>query len=590
MPVSSDPHSFSRPDQVAVRHLALDLTVDFAAKVLTGQATLELDNKAAADSVILDTRGLTIRSVTLDDGSPASYELGPEQGVMGQPLTIRIQPTTKSVRVDYTTSPEAAALQWLEPAQTAGGKQPFLFTQSQAILARTWIPLQDSPGVRFTYEATVHTPRELMAVMSAAGNPAEKTADGVYRFRMPQAIPSYLMALGVGDLAFRSMSARTGIYAEPAVVEKAAWEFDETEKMIVAAEALYGPYRWERYDLLVLPPSFPFGGMENPRLTFATPTVIAGDRSLVALVAHELAHSWSGNLVTNADWSDFWLNEGFTVYFERRILEALYGHDHAEMHAVLALRELRDHLAAVGETSPETHLHQNLKGKDPDDAVNAIAYEKGYFFLRTLETAVGRDRWDAFLRRYFDSHAFQSMTGEAFLAHLAEQLPEAAQKVDVHAWVDGPGLPAGFSNPTSRAFVGVEAELAKWKAGAPAATLATGDWNTQQRLHFLQNLPAPLTHAQLTDLDRTFGLTKSGNSEIQTQWYEIAVKNGYREAYPALENFLLEVGRRKFLRPLYAALAATPEGKDWARGVYSKARPGYHSVAVNTVDSILGWP
>ncbi len=587
-PSAADPHSYARPEEVAVTHLDLDLTVDFATHKLSGNATLDLDNRTGAQAVWLDTNGLTIDDVRLGGGGPASWQLAEPVEYLGQALRVSLPPGAKQITIRYSTRPEAEALQWLAPAQTAGGQHPFLFTQSQAILARTWIPLQDTPAVRFTYAATIRVPAELMAVMSAE-NVTARTADGVYHFEMPQAIPSYLMALGVGDLAFRATGPRTGVYAEPAVVDKAAWEFAETEQMIAAAEKLYGPYQWGRYDLLVLPPSFPFGGMENPRLTFATPTVLAGDRSLVALVAHELAHSWSGNLVTNANWNDFWLNEGFTVYFENRIMEEVYGRDYAEMLASLSLGELEQEVARLGATNPETQLHIDLAGKNPDDAVGPIAYEKGFFFLRTLEKLAGRERWDAFLKSYFSDNAFHSMTSERFVAILREKLPEAAQQVDIQAWVYGPGLPANLDRPQSAAFTKVEAELARWQAGTPARQLAAKDWSTHERLHFLRHLPAALTPEQLADLDGAFQLTTSGNSEVLAAWLEVAIKNRYHAADGALEHFLTTVGRRKFLRPLYAALAETPEGKEQARAIYAKARPGYHAVAVNTVDGILGW-
>jgi len=583
-----DPSSFSRPDEVTVTHLAWDATVDFKTETIAGRASLTLENETGADKLHLDTRDLTIEKVTLDDGSEAPFALGAAVEFFGQPLTIDIHPETKVVHIDYTTSPRAAAIQWLSPAQTTGGEHPFLFTQSQAILARTWIPLQDTPGVRFTYEATVRVPSELLALMSAE-NPTEKNPEGLYHFQMPQPIPSYLMALAVGDLAFRPLSERAGVYAEPAVVEGAAWEFAETEAMIEAAEKLYGPYRWGRYDLLVLPPSFPFGGMENPRLTFATPTILAGDRSLVALVAHELAHSWSGNLVTNADWNDFWLNEGFTTYFEKRIMEAVYGRDYSEMLASLSRQGLVDAIAEMGPDSPDTHLHLDLAGRDPDDGMTSIAYDKGYFFLRALEEAAGRERWDAFLRQYFDAFAFQPMTSERFVAHLREQLPEAAAAVNVEAWIYGPGLPEDALIPQSEAFSKVEAQLAAWQAGTPAGQLATDGWTTHEMLHFLLNLPASLSAEQLAELDSTFGLSKSGNAEIQAAWFEAAITRGYGEVRPALKDFLLRVGRRKFLRPLYAALAATPEGKEWAREVYAEARSGYHSVSTGTIDALLDW-
>ncbi|MEM7350532.1 MAG: M1 family aminopeptidase/hydrolase, partial [Acidobacteriota bacterium] len=389
-PPMHDVHSYARPEQIIIEHLDLDLSVDFDAQTLAGRASLTVQQRTEAQHLHLDTRDLDIRAVYLDDATePTHFELAEADPFLGQELTIDIEPTTQVVHIDYASRPEAAAVQWLDPAQTSGGEHPFLFTQSQAILARTWVPCQDSPAVRFTYEATIRVPPPLIAVMSAE-NPTEPSADGVYHFRMPQAIPSYLLALAVGDLAFRPLGERAGVFAEPGVVEKAAYEFAETEEMMTSVERLYGPYLWGRFDILVLPPSFPFGGMENPRLTFATPTILAGDRSLVALIAHELAHSWSGNLVTNATWNDFWLNEGFTVYLERRIMEELHGEAYATMLTALGQQDLEQQVARLADVQRDTHLFLDLAGRDPDDGMTDIAYEKGYFFLRMLEEAVGR--------------------------------------------------------------------------------------------------------------------------------------------------------------------------------------------------------
>lgn len=591
--IADDPHSFARPEEARVTHLALDLTVDFEAKTLSGRASLGLDAADGARELVLDTRGLEIAAVTLGDGSAAAFTLGDGiagQEFLGRPLTIPITPETEVVHVDYATTPGAAALQWLDPAQTAGGERPFLFTQSQAILARTWVPCQDSPGVRMTYEATVRVPEGMLAVMSAE-NPTADQPGGVYRFTMPQPVPSYLLALAVGELGFESLGAVAGVYAEPATLPAAAWELADTQRMIDAAEQLYGPYRWGRYDLLVLPPSFPFGGMENPRLTFATPTILAGDRSLVSLVAHELAHSWSGNLVTNADWNDFWLNEGFTTYFESRIMEAVYGEEYAEMLGALAFGQLRGTVEEMGADSPDTRLHLDLAGRDPDAGLTDIAYEKGRFFLATLERAVGRERWDAFLRRYFDHFAFRSVTSETFLAYLRRELltPPEAERIGIDEWVYQPGLPAGLVEPRSDRFAAVDARRQAWLDGGPAAELPTADWTTHEWLHFLRGLPDDLPTARLAELDAAFQLTASGNAEIQAEWFGRAIAAGYQPAYPALEEFLVRVGRRKFLAPLYGALAATPEGKEWALRVYERARPGYHAVSRGTIDGILGW-
>ena len=583
-------HSWSRPEEAAVEHITLDLNVDFARKQLAGTAALRIRNSGNANKLILDARDLTINRVTLDDGTPAQHRLGEGQGNFGAPLEIDITPQTKVVTIEYVTSPQAAALQWLEPAQTAGKKYPFLFSQSQSILARTWVPLQDTPSVRFTYEATLRVPKDLLAVMSAQ-NPTAKTADGVYRFSMPQPIPSYLMAISAGDLAFRSLGKNTGVYAEPSTIEVARREFADTQKMVAAAEELYGPYRWGRYDMLVLPPSFPFGGMENPRLTFLTPTMIAGDRSLVSLIAHELAHSWSGNLVTNATWNDFWLNEGFTTYIERRISEKLYGRDHAEMLWTLGLKDLHDDFALVPDK--DEHLVLDLAGRDPDEGATQVPYEKGALFLRLIEETAGREKFDAFLRKYFDDFAFQTMSTERFLQLLRERLLTPNQidesKLQIDAWLHQPGLPANAPVAKSQAFVKVEEQARAFAGGASAAALQVGKWTTQEWLHFINALPDDIGAAKMGELDARFKFTESGNNEILAAWLELAVDNQYEAAYPALENFLTVQGRRKFLKPLYTKLAATPQGLQRAKQIYAKARPTYHSVSVQTIDEILKW-
>lgn len=574
-----DPHSFSRPDEARVTHLALDLEVDFQARALVGRAVWDF-TRSSANSITFDVRHMDIKRVEAQ-GKPLKFTLGQEDPLLGQALIIELPSGVEQVAIDYVTRPEAAALQWLEPQQTAGKKEPFLFTQSQAILARTWIPCQDTPGVRFTYQATVQSPPQLMALMSAS-NPTTIHPNGVYEFQMPQAVSSYLMALAVGDLRFRSLGKVTGIYAEPSVLEQASHEFAETEKMVEAVERLYGQYRWGRYDMLVLPPSFPFGGMENPRLTFLTPTVIAGDRSLTSLIAHELAHSWSGNLVTNATWNDFWLNEGFTVYLERRIMEDLYGADYAEMLTFLGYDDLQHTLEETQER--DTHLKLDLQGRDPDEGLSDIAYEKGYFFLRDLERQVGRPKFDAFLRVYFDDNAFGSVNTEQFLARVKEQLGD---DLGVERWVYQPALPSSFEAPRSARFEQVDRQRAAFLAGRPAAQLDTSGFTTHEWLRFLRALPESISVAQMGQLDEAFSFSESGNSEILAQWLMTAIHANYEPAYPVLEEFLVTVGRRKFLTPLYTALVQTPEGRERAKAIYAKARPNYHSVAQGTIDEIV---
>lgn len=589
-----DIHTFARPEEARVTDVALDLRTDFTARTLAGRATLTLQRAPGATQVVLDTRDLTIESVTTPDGAPLQHALGDVDKILGQPLTVKLPADVKTIVVAYRTSPNAAALQWLGPSQTAGRKQPYLFSQGQAILTRTWIPTQDSPGIRQTYSARITVPRELRAVMSAE----QLTPDGVdgaggrrFDFRMTQPIPPYLMAIAVGDITFRSLGPRTGVYTEPSMLDAAVHEFADLEKMVSAAETLLGPYRWGRYDLLVLPPSFPFGGMENPRLTFATPTILAGDRSLVSLIAHELAHSWSGNLVTNATWRDFWLNEGFTTYVELRLMEALYGAEHAGMLDVLARRTLEDEITRLGATSPDTVLHIDLERRDPDEAVTEIAYEKGAALLKLIERTVGRERFDGYLRSYFDRYAFQPMTTARFVEDLRANLLRAdkalEEKLKLEEWLYRPGLPDNAPIPRSARLDRVAQQAAAFAGGAPASSLETGAWTTQEWQHFLDALPQQLTQAQLADLDRRFGLTRRGNSEVLYSWLRIAIRNRYEPAMPALEQFLTSMGRRKFLKPLYEDLMKTDWGKADARRIYEQARPLYHPVAINTLDPIV---
>jgi len=593
LPDPRDPDSFARPELAVVEHLKLDLTVDFAHKKLTGRASLRIANKTGTNRLILDTRDLDVRKVTLDGGQETRVTLGEPVPYHGRPMEIEITPQTRWVHVDYSTHPDGAALQWLDPEQTAAKKGPFLLTQSQALLARTWVPCQDSPGVRMTYEATVRVPPGLLALMSAE-NPTQVSAGGVYHFKMEQPIPSYLLALAVGVLEFRPLGPRTGVYAEPPVIDRAAWELADTPKMMDAAEKLWGPYRWGRYDLLILPPSFPYGGMENPRLTFTTPTILAGDRSLVSLVAHELAHSWSGNLVTNATWNDFWLNEGFTNYSERRIMEALYGKDTADMLAVLGRQELQSAIDELGADSPDTALLLQIGDRDPDEVAGDVAYEKGALFLRTIEEAAGRAKFDPFLRSWFDTHAFQSQDTAHFVAflqdHLLKNQPGLAEKLRINDWIYGPGVPSNEAKVRSAGLEQVDRELQAFAQGTPAARLQTAGWTTNQWLHLLRNLPEPLGKDRMADLDAAFHFTQSGNAEILNAWLLWAIRGNYEPAYPALERFLVGMGRRRFLKPLYSELAKTPEGADRALGIYAKARPGYHPLSRQTVDEILGNP
>jgi aminopeptidase N len=591
-----DVHSYAEPETAAVTHVSLDLTPDFTARKLAGTAKLTIKRTGNADRIVLDARDLTVKAVTSERGDMLAFNTGAAKEFLGSPLTITLPAQGDTIVIEYETSPDAAAVQWLAPQQTAGKKLPFLFTQGQAILTRTWVPTQDSPGIRQTYDATIHVPDGMRAVMSADHVPpeGEKDARGlaVFRFRMDKPIPPYLLALAVGDIAFKAIGKNTGVYAEPSVVDRAADEFAEVDQMVAAAEKLYGPYRWGRYDILVLPPSFPFGGMENPMLTFATPTILAGDRSLVNLVAHELAHSWSGNLVTNATWDDFWLNEGFTSYLETRIMEELRGKPYADMLRQIGRQDMQAAADAAGPQSPDTRLHLDLAGRDPDDGMTDIAYEKGAAFLQTVEAVTGRERLDTFLRAYFDRFAFQPMTSERMVAHMEQNLlqPGEAERLNIGAWVFEPGIPGNVPPVQSDALANVDTQLAAWTKGAAASELDASKWSTLEWLHFLRALPVTIPAARLADLDKTFKLSAGGNSEILFEWFRIAIRNRYQPAFAPLDRFLTSQGRRKFVAPLFADLAKTDWGRTMAMDIYKRARPNYHSVTVNTVDQTLKWP
>ncbi len=593
---ADDIHSYAKPNETIVRHVDLDWTVLFDQKIIQGTATLKIERMPPITTrlgiLTLDTRDLKIAKVEASSNGKRFYEtkfeLGAADKILGAPLKITLPASTNYVRVHYATVPTASGLQWLEAEQTAGKKSPFMFSQAQAIHARSFIPLQDSPQIRITYSARVRTPKNLLAVMSAAGNSQTKTRNGDYRFSMTKAIPPYLIAIAVGDLEFKSLGRRTGVYTEPSMMAKAAFELSDTEKMVEETEKIYGKYAWGRYDLLVLPPSFPFGGMENPMLTFATPTILAGDKSLVSLVAHELAHSWSGNLVTNATWRDFWLNEGFTTYLERRIIEAVYGKNRREMEAVLGKRGLIEEMAEMSEN--DQTLHVDLKGRDPDEGLTGVPYEKGALFLRWLEESFGREKFDKFVRGYFAKHAFQSITTETFVNYLQKNLldtnPNIVSRADVDEWIYKAGLPKNAPNPQSDAFTKVETQVTNFLSGkTPANALTTKDWTTQEWLHFLRKMPENLGTEKMAQLDKAFNFTKIGNSEIAFQWLMMSIKNKYSAADARLEDFLTSIGRRKFVRPLFTELAKTDMKR--ACEIYAKSRSGYHPITQSAVDAIV---
>jgi len=587
---TKDSHSFSNPAEAVVKHLDLDIKVDFDTQTISGKASWTIDNTSKGNEIIFDENTLNITKVTLgNDEKETQFKLGDSVEFHGKPLRITIEPNTTKVNIYYNTTKDGVALQWLKPEQTADKKKPFVFSQGQSIWSRTWIPCQDSPGVRFTYNAKVSVPKDVMALMSAV-NPQQKNDTGVYTFKQDKPIPSYLMAITVGDVEFKSIDSRTGVYAEHSQIHKAKWEFAKLGDMVNAAEKLFGPYRWGRYDVIVLPPSFPFGGMENPNLTFLTPTVLAGDRSLTSLLAHELGHSWSGNLVTNASWDETWLNEGFTTYVEHRIGEEVFGVNEAKMQDVLSRKVLKDNVDELGIDSLDTRLKIDLSGKNPDEGLSDIPYEKGYALLQTIEIAVGRKQFDTFLTNYFNDHAFQSINTEAFVAYINKNLIKGdkvlADKIKLDEWIYKPGIPTNIITPVSEDFNAIDAIQKTWrKTGIKG--LSQKIKSTNEKQHFIDYLPNDLTVQEMTEIDKEFNFTKGGNFVVKRQWFIIAIQHQYKVAYPAIEQFLTSYSRTYSLTPIYKEMIKTPEGKVWAKQIYAKAKSGYHATTVEALEKIL---
>ena len=592
-------HSFSNIEEINTTHLHLDLSVDFINKKLNGVARHKMSNHGS-NKAIFDIKGLKIHKVTTghsENEKARDYKIGPgsKNPILGQPLIVNIDKNTSFVNIYYETTEESEALDWLDSALTSSKNKPFLYTQGQAILTRTWIPIQDAPSNRITYSADLKVPSDLLAVMSAS-NPKEKNNEGNYHFDMKQPIPCYLIALAVGDLVYGDLGNQTGVYCEPELLNESMYEFEDLPNMMKAAEKLYGKYAWDQYDLLILPYSFPFGGMENPRLTFANPTLLAGDRSLVSVIAHELAHSWSGNLVTNETWNDFWLNEGFTVYFENRIMEEIIGKSGADNLALIEFFELQEELERIENSGhPEdAHLFLDLDGRDPDDGMTDVAYVKGAFFLKTLESNVGRDKMDVFLNSYFNHFKFTSVNTEKFVSYLEKELLQK-YSIDFNykEWIYQPGIPQscidlksdGFESVKEMAFAFAhDSSLVKWE-NFPFNKRS--NYSVQEWLTFIRHLPSDIDNERMNILDENLSFSEWTNAEIQFEWFMKSISSNYTAAYPYLKSFLEKIGRRKFILPLYEALYENENTRQNALDWFNQFKKNYHAVSSNSIAEAL---
>jgi aminopeptidase N len=593
------------------------MDVNFQNKTIYGVARHEMVNNNASVA-IFDTRNLLIQKVTTGTKGheqEADFVIGEmdKDSILGQPLKVTVDPKTTQVNIYYQTTKGSEALDWLDTLSTSSKTKPFLYTQGQAILTRTWIPLQDSPSNRFTYNAEVRVPKDLLALMSAE-NPKEKNDMGIYNFEMDQPIPSYLISLAVGDIAYHPFDANTGVYAEKELLNACKYEFVDLPKMMKAASYLYGEYQWKQYDLMVLPYSFPFGGMENPRLTFVNPTILAGDRSLVSVIAHELAHSWSGNLVTNNTWDDFWLNEGFTVYFEQRIMEVLYGKETADILAQVEFQEMQEEMKELlsGKHPEDTQLHLNLKNRNPDDGMTSIAYVKGAFFLKTLESKVGREKFDRFLKHYFKVFQFKTVSTAAFITEMENNLLFPEKVIfDYDEWIFHNGLPKNSVIINSPRLKRMESLAKRFSSGEKVfEPIVTYEWQkikkskkkkrikkvskikredfiVQEWQTFIRGLSDDISIEKLQYLDATFNFSTWGNSEVMAEWFVLNIHQKNRAVRPAIEKFISKVGRRKYLLPIYKALVSNPEDKVWAKKVFDNSKAYYHAVSRNSVAELF---
>jgi len=602
-----DYHSFANVEQFRVTRVGLSLRVDFRNKVLFGAAVLEVKRlDPRASELVLDTRDLDVRDVS----EKASNVLGAlsksettwvsrpfhfdkADPILGSPLVIELPPllkkSTETIKIEYITSPSAPGLVWLTDQQTLGKHHPFLFSLSSPIGARSWIPLQDTPQVRASYSAVIYTDNDVLAVMSAKNDPKAKR-NGEYSFIQSDAIPSCLIALAVGDLRFKELGPRTGVYAEKPLADEAAKEFADAEALLRAGERLFGAYRWDRFDIVVPPPSFPVAEVGDPDASFVSPSVVTGDRSRESVAAQAVAEAWSGELVSSATWRDAWIGAGLAVYMRGRILEEVYGAQRAAAERAMQLRSLREELAR--QDPADQVLAADFRRRDPGAASREPADEKAGLLFAQLDGKFGRERFDAFLKAYFDHFMLKSITTEQFLTYLKDNLldryPGIISANQVTAWVMTPGIPADAPFPASSGLESVDAARSAWLAGkVPAKKLDTRGWLTPQWTYFLDNFQGPLRKDQLADLDQAFGFTRTANAEIASGWLLLVIRNTYQPSYLRLEQYLETTGRQSLIEPLYIELMKTAAGATLAKRVYALAKPAYAARTAAALNAIV---
>lgn len=622
-----DAATLSNVDDVRQKHISLSLKTDFRTKQIIGKASITFHTiKNKTTKVILDTFGLIIKSVVdHENNSPLTYEHQAPVETFGQALAIDIPVKSQvseskfTIDIFYETTDKGGAIQWLPPSQTENKVHPYLFTQGQAIHSRSFLPCQDCPGVKVTWDARVTVPKALTAVMSALGNGdapenySTSTTEHTFSFHQPVPVSTYLISLAVGELEFESIGERTGVWGERGVVERSAYEFASMEKMVKAGEEVCGEYVWTRYDVLVLPGSFPYGGMENPCLTFATPTLLAGDRSLSDVIIHEIVHSWMGNLVTNSNWKHFWLNEGWTMFVQRKIMQKLYGSPVAEFDACRSVKDLVDTVALFGTAHNFTRLCPCLTNVDPDDSFSRIPYEKGFHLLRYLETVVGgNDAFAPFIKAYVKEFAYKTLDSEDFKAFFMSYFAsvDGIHDIDWNLWFNGTGMPPvknKFDESLAKEAVALKDRWVSGKGDGCESSDIQG-WRAMQIMYFIDLLQIEGEEESSNDddnnsnsnssvfqekyvldlMDRLYGFTKSGNSEIRFRWQILCIKAEIEEIIPHAVKLLTEQGRMKFTRPLYRALYQSKMGREIARETFVKNQSRYHAICAKMVSRDLG--
>ncbi|OBZ87576.1 Leukotriene A-4 hydrolase [Choanephora cucurbitarum] len=602
-----DPSSLSNLSEVTTQHVHFNWNISFTEKKISGHVLLDLITLVPnVSKVVLDTSYLELKSVSLE-GKTLEYTVAERHLSLGSALTVTLPETLEKagtkiqLKVDYATTDKCTAIQYLEPEQTVGKKHPYLFSQCQAIHCRAMSPIQDSPSIKLTYSASVVSP--LPVVMSALLTSVDDNGNGTktYQFKQGTTIPSYLIAIGAGNLVGREIGPRSTVWCEPEVIDQAAWEFDDTEKFIATGESLLTPYEWGRYDLLVLPPSFPYGGMENPCLTFVTPTLLAGDKSAVDVIAHEIAHSWMGNLVTTSNWEHFWLNEGWTVFIERKIAARLHGEPERQFSSIIGWKALKESVELFGSDSPATVLKPDLSsGIDPDDYFSSIPYEKGFNLLYHIEKTVGGPAiFEPYMKAHVERFASKSITTEQWLAHLHEymeanhgkEMLEKLKTIDFDLWINSTGMPPVDPNFDTSLADACYSLASRWDQARDSSDLSqfssedVKNFSSTQKIVFLERLTdcEPLPHHLLSKMDELYEMSPIRNADVRFRWEQLCVMSSYENIYPSVVDFITQQGRMKFVRPLYRYLYNAKNGATLAQETFLKHKNFYHPIAAQLI-------